>query len=476
MPFRCVLISSSGHIPPSLQDLVQQQGFAVLALPELLDVPWQHKPDTLFFDVRQLSAAEINSALQVFSANFSGTRVVILHDHGFPLDSALSVMLEADAEWDLRLRQEPDQQWLQLAAGAVRPAPFRLAVGSQNLLTWHPEVHNMLQTASRLSDSRVPLLLSGETGTGKSTTAQTIHRWSTRAQAPFVFFPCGAVSRDLIYAELFGHRRGAFTGAIHDRVGKIEAAGTGTLLIDEVDLLTLDDQAKLLRVVETGQYERIGTVETSMSQCRLIFASNVDLAAEVRAGRFRSDLYFRINVLELHLVPLRNRLRDIPLIAIDCLHNLAAEHNVSAFNQTHKFVAYGVWSGPLGIQLSPIFRANSGRPFNLLAGVDVNADRHNTTDRPIGAPRNSGQGPAFYEVDLRASKRVKLGEKASAEFTAETFNMFNHLNYSSVNNTVGLMPGPFNVTGRDDRRPSDPLGFTSAFDPRRFQLGVRLSF
>ena len=156
--------------------------------------------------------------------------------------------------------------------------------------------------------------------------------------------------------------------------------------------------------------------------------------------------------------------------------NLAAEHSVSAFNQTHKFVAYGVWSGPLGIQLSPIFRANSGRPFNLLAGVDVNSDRHNTTDRPIGAPRNSGQGPAFYEVDLRASKRVKLGEKASAEFTAETFNMFNHLNYSSVNNTVGLMPGPFNVTGRDDRRPSDPLGFTSAFDPRRFQLGVRLSF
>ncbi|HCP12206.1 MAG TPA: hypothetical protein DIT89_07715 [Planctomycetaceae bacterium] len=360
MPFRCVLISSSGHIPPSLQDLVQQQGFAVLALPELLDVPWQHKPDTLFFDVRQLSAAEINSALQVFSANFSGTRVVILHDHGFPLDSALSVMLEADAEWDLRLRQEPDQQWLQLAAGAVRPAPFRLAVGSQNLLTWHPEVHNMLQTASRLSDSRVPLLLSGETGTGKSTTAQTIHRWSTRAQAPFVFFPCGAVSRDLIYAELFGHRRGAFTGAIHDRVGKIEAAGTGTLLIDEVDLLTLDDQAKLLRVVETGQYERIGTVETSMSQCRLIFASNVDLAAEVRAGRFRSDLYFRINVLELHLVPLRNRLRDIPLIAIDCLHNLAAEHNSGSLNVTLKFLnglAHHNWPGNIRELKNRLLRA-----------------------------------------------------------------------------------------------------------------------
>ena len=158
--------------------------------------------------------------------------------------------------------------------------------------------------------------------------------------------------------------------------------------------------------------------------------------------------------------------------------NLRGERSLSAFNQRHKFVVYGVWQGPGQVQISPIFRANSGRPFNLLVGADINADRHSNTDRPPGAGRNSGAGPAFYTFDMRLSKRIRFGssDRRSVELLAEGFNLSNRLNYASINNTVGLLRGPFNVTGRDDRTPSEPLGFTSAFDPRRIQLGVRLSF
>jgi hypothetical protein len=157
--------------------------------------------------------------------------------------------------------------------------------------------------------------------------------------------------------------------------------------------------------------------------------------------------------------------------------DLRAERALSAFDQRHKLVLYGVIQTPGAFQLAPIFRANSSRPFNLLAGVDVNQDRHATTDRPIGAGRNTCRGPSFYTFDLRLAKRILLNnERRYVELTAEGFNLTNHLNYSSINNTVGLISGPFNLRGRHDRTPSEPLGYTSAFDPRRIQLGIRISF
>lgn len=156
--------------------------------------------------------------------------------------------------------------------------------------------------------------------------------------------------------------------------------------------------------------------------------------------------------------------------------NLRAERALSAFDQRHKMVVYGVWQMPAQFQLAPIVRMNSGRPFNLLAGSDINNDRHVTTDRPPFAGRNTGRGPAFYTVDLRLSKRISFRDRHSIELTAEGFNLLNRLNYSSVNNTVGIIRGPFDLAGRHDRNPSEPLGFTSAFDTRRLQFGIRFAF
>ena len=164
------------------------------------------------------------------------------------------------------------------------------------------------------------------------------------------------------------------------------------------------------------------------------------------------------------------------------------ERALSSFDQRHKLVLYGMLQTPstagangfkkvfADFALTPIFRANSARPFNLLAGAELNGDRHNTTDRPFFAGRNTGIGPSFWTFDARLSRRIKTGESKTLDLMVEAFNLFNHLNYATVNNTVGPISGPFNLQGRDDRTPSQPLGFTSALDPRRVQLGMRFSF
>ena len=155
--------------------------------------------------------------------------------------------------------------------------------------------------------------------------------------------------------------------------------------------------------------------------------------------------------------------------------DLRAERALSAFDQRHKFVLYGSVETPI-VDVHPIVRASSGRPFNLLAGFDLNQDRHSTTDRPAFAGRNTGRGPNFWTVDLRLTRRIQFDDRYELELMGEAFNVFNRLNYRSVNNTVGNISGPFDLKGIEGVSPSTPLGFTSALDPRRVQLGVRLTF
>jgi transcriptional regulator with PAS, ATPase and Fis domain len=178
---------------------------------------------------------------------------------------------------------------------------------------------SLLPLAERLALAaahEVTLLLTGETGTGKTYLARLIHECSPRRQQRFVQVPCGALAATLVESEFFGHVKGAFTGADRLKVGKFALAAGGTLLLDEIDTLGLEQQAKFLRVIETGEFEPVGGNETQLSSARIIVASNWDLEQAVDQGKFRQDLYYRLNVMSFHLPPLRERTRDIAPLAL----------------------------------------------------------------------------------------------------------------------------------------------------------------
>ena len=175
----------------------------------------------------------------------------------------------------------------------------------------------------RVAPTTGKVLITGENGSGKELVARAIHLGSRRADAAFVKLNCAAIPKDLIESELFGYERGAFTGAVQAKKGKLEMADGGTLFLDEIGDLSLDAQAKLLRAIETGEVERVGGTKTSTVDVRLVSATHKDLASQVRAGAFREDLYFRLNVLPLHVPPLRERREDIALLAQHFLHTFA---------------------------------------------------------------------------------------------------------------------------------------------------------
>jgi len=172
----------------------------------------------------------------------------------------------------------------------------------------------------------VTVLLLGETGVGKERFARALHEMSGRASGPFVAINCAALPHDLIESELFGVEKGAFTGAQVSRMGKFERADGGTLFLDEIGELPLAAQAKLLRVLQEGEIERLGDDRTRKINVRLVAATNVDLQAAVKAGRFRSDLFYRLNVYPVVIPPLRERLSDIPLLVESMLQRFGALH------------------------------------------------------------------------------------------------------------------------------------------------------
>ena len=173
----------------------------------------------------------------------------------------------------------------------------------------------VLQLMERVGPSDANVLITGEHGTGKELVAQWLHASSPRAQRPFIPVNMGGLSEGLFESELFGHVKGSFTDAKVDRVGRFELADGSTLFLDEIANVPMTQQQKLLRVIETGEFERLGSSKTRKVSVRLISATNADLNAEVEAGRFRQDLYFRLNTIEIHLPPLRDRREDIPLLA-----------------------------------------------------------------------------------------------------------------------------------------------------------------
>lgn len=192
-----------------------------------------------------------------------------------------------------------------------------------------PQLKRMLEDLAIAAVHDVTILLIGETGSGKTYLSNLIHEASPRRDEPFLHVACGALPRELIESELFGHTKGSFTSAHVDKDGKFVAAGRGTILLDEIDVLGPEQQVKLLRVIETGEFEPVGSNRTLQSKARLVVASNLDLQPLVEQGRFRPDLYYRLNMLKFDIPPLRARRIDILPLARKFIEKFAQKHGVA---------------------------------------------------------------------------------------------------------------------------------------------------
>jgi len=199
--------------------------------------------------------------------------------------------------------------------------------GLESFVGDSPAMAHVLETIRQVAPSRATVLISGESGTGKELAAHAIHRLSPRHRGPFVAVHCAALSPQLLESELFGHEKGAFTGAGERRIGRFEQAAGGTLFLDEIGEIDAATQVKILRVLGERVFERVGGNKALTTDVRLLTATNRDLAEMVGAGQFREDLFFRLNVVQLHLPPLRDRREDIPLLAVHFLREAAKEND-----------------------------------------------------------------------------------------------------------------------------------------------------
>ncbi len=227
-------------------------------------------------------------------------------------------------EMSLMVEKIARQQALEREASVLRRV-IKREYRFRDLVSKSPAMQAVFELARAAARSQSTVLILGESGTGKEVLARAIHLESPRAQGPFVAVSCAALPESLLESELFGHEKGAFTGAAARRIGKFEAAHTGTLFLDEIGDISPKLQLDLLRVLEERRFCRVGGVEPVDVDVRIIAATNRDLTQAVAEGRFREDLYYRLNVVPIRLVPLRERREDIPLLVEDLLERLAAE-------------------------------------------------------------------------------------------------------------------------------------------------------
>lgn len=201
------------------------------------------------------------------------------------------------------------------------------------------EIKQTINIAKKVAETDVSILLTGETGTGKEVFANAIHNASKRKEYPIVAINCSAFSKDLLESELFGYKAGAFTGAVKDKKGLFEVANQGTIFLDEIGEMSFDLQARLLRVLETGEYIKVGDTKPTKVNVRIISATNRDLKKEIETNNFREDLYFRLSVFEIHLPPLRHRKGDVELLAKAFLDRFAKKLNKEIKGMTAEVIS-----------------------------------------------------------------------------------------------------------------------------------------
>jgi two-component system nitrogen regulation response regulator GlnG len=289
------------------------------------------RPDAVILDVRlaDLPGMEVFDRIRAIDARVP---VIIITAHA-DTETAIEAMKRGAFEYflkpvDFHQLREAVQRAVELSRFRHVPAVFgdeEPSPDAEHIVGRSPAMHEVYKAIGRVAPRDVPVLIVGESGTGKELVARALFHHSGRTAAPFLAINCAAIPETLLESELFGHERGAFTGADRRQIGKFEQAHGGTMLLDEIGDMSATTQAKVLRLLQEQRFERVGGSETIQTDVRLIAATNKDLETEVAAGRFRRDLLYRLNVFTIRVPPLRERREDIPLLI---------EHYLPRFNRS----------------------------------------------------------------------------------------------------------------------------------------------
>lgn len=321
---RILVVDDERHLLTALVTALESMGYEAIGELKQSDglsriVSWQ--PDAAIFDLNMpgMNGVELTAkALEIMP----DLPVILLTGFG-SIDSSVQAMRTGAYDYltkpfdlnsiDFTLQKALDhhdqkRRFRLLAEATGRIGEFAGIVGKS------PAITKVLDSVHAVADTDSTVLITGESGTGKEVIAHAIHTGGTRCEKPFITVDCATIPDTLIESELFGHAKGAFTGAHKDRAGHVEAAADGTVFLDEIGEIPLGMQKKLLRFLEEKTFVRVGETRRRVSQVRIVAATNRDLVSEVQAGRFREDLYYRLKVIELRLPPLRERVEDIPLL------------------------------------------------------------------------------------------------------------------------------------------------------------------
>jgi two-component system, NtrC family, response regulator AtoC len=307
-----------------LRTLLRRHGYEVETASsgeEALGMVDSFGPDVVLTDVRMPKMGGLD-LLSTLKAKGNEATVIVMSAYG-NMDLALDAMKAGAYDYVqkpfkpdevvLALRKAEERELLRRENRALKDE-IRKEHRYEDILAKSPRMQEIFRTITKIAEYKTTVLVTGESGVGKELVARAIHRRSTRRGGPFVAVNCGAIPENLLESELFGHKKGAFTDAVHDRRGLFEEATEGTLFLDEIGELPLGLQVKLLRVLEDEKIRRVGDTRDMQVDVRIITATHRDLHAETKAGRFREDLFYRLNVLPIHCPPLRERRDDIPLL------------------------------------------------------------------------------------------------------------------------------------------------------------------
>lgn len=318
---KILIIDDEKNICTAIKGILEDEGYSCdysLSFKDGFNLLQESKYDVLFLDI-WLPDIDGIDGLREIKRHFPETEVIMISGHG-TIETAVDTIrygaydfLEKPLSLErivMIIKHLNDKLYL---LNDLRSSKFS-NVKKYDLIGVSPEITRLKEKIERIAVMNSWVLITGENGTGKEHVARLIHMLGKRSDKPFVEINCSAVPTDLIESELFGHEKGAFTGSVKRKIGKFELADGGSLFLDEIGDMGLLMQAKLLRVLETGEFSRLGGNEVIKSDFRLISATNKDLQVEIDSNRFRSDLFYRINVIPIEVPPLRKRREDIPLL------------------------------------------------------------------------------------------------------------------------------------------------------------------